>query len=531
MKEVSNIKNNNNIKIELKAEKKEENEQNVENIENKKNEENNENKEEIKQNEEKEIKEENNDNINNKENENIDMEPINKNLNSDRKITNEEVKECSTLILESKETDIFNGQTININASGMIGGRDMDNNPNEELNTQPEVPEITTGESNEPVINTEPQPVVEPTPVVESTPVPVQPVENPAEEPKKKGHGLVFALIALILVIVIGVVIGLKVMNKKEEPVKEKETKKEIPASPYQISGYDIGAFDLYFLQLENTKKNKVYSPLSIKYTLTMLNEGTDGDSHDQIKSVVGDYSAKKYTNNNNMSFANALFVKNSYKDGIKKEYVETLKTKYDAEVGYDSFATPTVVNSWISNKTFKLINNMLDDISNQDFILVNALAIDMQWVHQIDTDGNRKDDKFKSYIWTEYTHRDFQKTFLDLQNTDYTELKFEGVNYKVQAVPIAAVANKYDVIATVGEDNIRKTVTAEYKKWLDAGAEGSCVNAEVGEKDPAPEVYIETYMKELGEHYKDLQYTTDFLFYVNDDVKVFAKDLKIIKF
>ena len=125
MKEVSNIKNNNNITIELKAEKKEENEQNVENIENKKNEENNENKEEIKQNEEKEIKEENNDNINNKENENIDMEPINKNLNSDRKITNEEVKECSTLILESKETDIFNGQTININASGMIGGRDI----------------------------------------------------------------------------------------------------------------------------------------------------------------------------------------------------------------------------------------------------------------------------------------------------------------------------------------------------------------------------------------------------------------------
>ena len=125
MKEVSNIKNNN-IKIELKAEKKEENEQNVENIENKKNEENNENKEEIKQNEEKEIKEENNENENNKENnENIDIEPINKNLNSDRKVTNEEVKECSTLILESKETDIFNGQTININASGMIGGREV----------------------------------------------------------------------------------------------------------------------------------------------------------------------------------------------------------------------------------------------------------------------------------------------------------------------------------------------------------------------------------------------------------------------
>ena len=53
------------------------------------------------------------------------MEPINKNLNSNRRITNEEVKDCSTLIIESKETDIFNGQTININASGMIGGREV----------------------------------------------------------------------------------------------------------------------------------------------------------------------------------------------------------------------------------------------------------------------------------------------------------------------------------------------------------------------------------------------------------------------
>ena len=101
----------------------------MENIENQKNEENNENKEELKQNEEKEIKEEKNENSLNKENkenkENIDMEPINKNLNSNRRITNEEVKDCSTLIIESKETDIFNGQTININASGMIGGREV----------------------------------------------------------------------------------------------------------------------------------------------------------------------------------------------------------------------------------------------------------------------------------------------------------------------------------------------------------------------------------------------------------------------
>ena len=98
-------------------------------MENKKNEEKNESKEEINKNSEKENKEEenieDNNNKDNNKNNNIDLEPINKNLNSNRRITNEEVKECSTLILEEIDCDIFNKQIIKINASGMIGGREV----------------------------------------------------------------------------------------------------------------------------------------------------------------------------------------------------------------------------------------------------------------------------------------------------------------------------------------------------------------------------------------------------------------------
>ena len=97
-------------------------------MENKKNEEKNESKGEINKNSEKENKEEENieDNNNKDNNENnIDLEPINKNLTSNRRITNEEVKECSTLLLEEKDCDIFNKQIIKINASGMVGGREV----------------------------------------------------------------------------------------------------------------------------------------------------------------------------------------------------------------------------------------------------------------------------------------------------------------------------------------------------------------------------------------------------------------------
>ena len=73
-----------------------------------------------------EIKEEENneDKKSNKEdnnNQNKDVEQIHKIIDSNRIITNEDLKEASILFLEGKECDIFNGEKIKINAFGMEG--------------------------------------------------------------------------------------------------------------------------------------------------------------------------------------------------------------------------------------------------------------------------------------------------------------------------------------------------------------------------------------------------------------------------
>ena len=75
-----------------------------------------------------EIKEEENneDKKSNKEdnnNQNKDVEQIHKIIDSNRIITNEDLKEASILFLEGKECDIFNGEKIKINAFGMEGGK------------------------------------------------------------------------------------------------------------------------------------------------------------------------------------------------------------------------------------------------------------------------------------------------------------------------------------------------------------------------------------------------------------------------
>ena len=53
-----------------------------------------------------------------------------------------------------------------------------------------------------------------------------------------------------------------------------------------------------------------------------------------------------------------------------------------NAEVIFDSFSDVKNVNAWVNEKTLSLIPNILDEISDdQNFFLINALGIDMEWV------------------------------------------------------------------------------------------------------------------------------------------------------
>lgn len=330
---------------------------------------------------------------------------------------------------------------------------------------------------------------------------------------KKNKHN--FGMIIIIILLFVGVLVGVYFLFFKDK--NKSTTKIEVPLNDayltYGITGNSLGAFDLYFMQLENEEKNKIYSPLSIKYALGMLSEGANGETKKQITNIIGKYDSKKYFNTENMSFANALFIKNSYKDFIKTSYIESLSSKYNANVIYDSFEKPNTINSWVSDKTFKLIDNLFDDVSSEDFILVNALAIDMEWINKIR-------DQYKDY-YVNFDHEKYYKRVGSLTSTDYRELEFENVDYKTKSVEIGAVINKYDIVNELGEDKIRKTVGEKYDKWL---AKGACGNPET---EPNTNTYLDKYIKEINSNYKHVSSSTDFKLYDDYDVKVFAKDLK----
>ena len=345
--------------------------------------------------------------------------------------------------------------------------------------------------------------------------------ETELEQKPKKVKRVVFVIILIILIIAL---VGLYFYfnNNKKEDTKVDTDKKDV--SKYVLKDNSLQDFDLRFLQLENKEVNKIYSPLSIKYTLGMLNEGTKGESHSQISNIIGEYKANKYVNSQNMSFANAMFVKEAYKDQVRPEYIEAIQNKYGAEVQYDPFTTASNVNQWISQKTLGLINNMLDDetVQSLDYMLVNALGIDMQWVYNLQAEPNGGEN---IYYDVDYQYENYSDNIVPIDSGGYPSLGFNGSTKESKAVQIGASFNRYDIIKDLGEDGIKKKVAEEFNKYK---ASEECTGEyKMDDCDISVEEMQQKYLEGLKQNYGKEDISTDFLLNDTENEKVFAKNLR----
>jgi len=128
-------------------------------------------------------------------------------------------------------------------------------------------------------------------------------------------------------------------------------------------------------------------------FALNMLQDGAVNNTYDEINKVIGNKVLPKYENiDENLSLANGIFIKDYVYEYITPEYNNTLQEKYNAEVIEDPFENANNVNKWIEDKTLGKIKNVLSDemVQNKDniMILINALAIDMEWDYRFDFAG-----------------------------------------------------------------------------------------------------------------------------------------------
>ena len=281
----------------------------------------------------------------------------------------------------------------------------------------------------------------------------------------------------------------------------------------------DIQALDFNFLKLENKKKNIVYSPLSIKYCLSILKAGASGDSFKELDELLNSYNPKVYTNSENLSLANIVMVKDDLKDNVNDDFKKVIKDKYNAEIKLDSFDDPEDINKWIADNTFNMIKNYFDSFDAQlQFMIINALAVDMEWINKIQN----------FYIYSP-DHEQYH-AYIDDYSEDYCPiLKFNGSEAK--ATKFVAIADKYNIIKDLGEDNIRKIVGDDLRKELN-DSESFVYNDlsswyKTDDIETIINIYLDKYVEEIAGNYGQYHQSTDFYYFIDDSIKVFAKDLK----
>lgn len=278
-----------------------------------------------------------------------------------------------------------------------------------------------------------------------------------AKENKKVLPIIIMVVAVLALTIGIGLLLG----DNKESNNTEQD-------KPYNPNNVVLDGFTYAPLKLEANDENLVYSPLSIKYALSMLKEGANGKTKEEIDNLIKDLGLTKYENIDKvLSLANSAFIRDIYKDSIKEEYTTALRDKYNAEVIYDEFKNAENVNKWIEEKTFNIIKNMLRDDQVSDFdvkmLLINALAIDLQWQNEFNSEST--------------TSRPFKKSNNEeidvamMHKTSETNMFYQDEKYSILSMPfrdyngtnlefISIMPNEENLKEMITNDNMNTTIT-----------------------------------------------------------------------
>lgn len=146
----------------------------------------------------------------------------------------------------------------------------------------------------------------------------------------------------------------------------------------------------------EQEPGNFMISPLSTALNLSMLANGAEGETLDQIIEAldidadnvadINSYAKKLMAgitdvdNSTDIQIANALFFRQNI--NIFSDFKNSLSKWYDADVLSIGSNQTGVISNWISNKTKGKITNLLssEEEANAEFAVVNALYFDAIW-------------------------------------------------------------------------------------------------------------------------------------------------------
>lgn len=273
-------------------------------------------------------------------------------------------------------------------------------------------------------------------------------MENNKKEKMKKS----IFIIVIMLIVCISIIIFCESRKKEEQ---NKEGKIEM------IGDYNVDIIKV--TKAENKYKNYLISPYNIEIALNMLRDGADGKTKEEIDKVIGNRKINDVSIKNKLNIANAVFIRDEYKNNVKKSYIDLLDSIYNADILYDEFITPDVINNWVKEKTNDMIPKLLDSI-DKDYVmgLASALALDVEWVDSFECNNTREETFTKednSKIKVEMMHQTYKSSAKYIKNDE-----MEGIILPYDTLD----KNELEFIAFMPKEGVNEYIDQLTKDKLD---------------------------------------------------------------
>jgi serpin B len=190
------------------------------------------------------------------------------------------------------------------------------------------------------------------------------------------------------------------------------KTKPELPPTKIELSlkarevithSNDFGV-ELFTQTAQSGNENMMLSPLSASVALTMLLNGSEAETFNQIRDMLGyppDFTIAEINEAYNslvtqllvadkkvqLNIANAVFYRQDFV--VKNPFIQAMSDDFDAQVQSLDFGTPAAlntINKWASDNTNGKIPEVLDEIrADAVMFLMNALYFKGDWTKQFD--------------------------------------------------------------------------------------------------------------------------------------------------
>lgn len=264
-----------------------------------------------------------------------------------------------------------------------------------------------------------------------------------------------------IIIIIIMVIACVSIVSARERRAKVKKEKVKIQ-NVEVVGNYNVDI--IRATSANSNKTNYLISPYNIELALNMLREGADGNTKDELDKVLGNRTINDVSVKDKVGVANAIFIKDAYKNSVKNDFNNIMKNKYNSDIIYDKFNNPDKINNWVKEKTNGMIDKVLDRM-NENFVmgLASALAIDVKWSSNFDCENTTSEEftkENKEKIKVEMMHKSYTSNANYFKTSDAEGIiipykKEENSNVELEFVGILPNDSVENYISKLDQDKI----------------------------------------------------------------------------